>query len=628
MHRKREGTSPKRSQGKRARDEEPYEDKEQTFVEIMAACRTVKRIREGREKPVDFLAKAFRLTQGERFDSLTLLDRSLPETLQAMGPDDRRQTYEEICHHLALSVREQRGTLRDHNLVSRLESSDTHAVEVFKRLEWKTDPHNLEAQVQYWEAAAALASACLAEGEVSGVIRARLPSRIEADIVSFLQAASEAELQTIKAEVKEKLRDPNSDPAYWEAIADNLPRLEAERVVNGVLTHARSLLKAQLEERQREMQEEQARQLRERREMHETTNMDLEGVNLDEVDPLSPFGLGLPLFNPYNWNGSLSPRLVPISGLALPCPKLLVDEEDLPWTCSLLKRTAAAGLSSRERPPPISTVAKCVDLGPITVGDASMPEPAVRSKTTDGPGPYSPRLTSIRDVTMQVMSRMLTEEEAVARRKRNMQAALARGKAKAEARRVQLRREQEVDRLNQQAIRDGARVGVEWDIEVADQRSEIFDRFIQRERARMSADEQVMEASEIFTMQNHDWEEKYRPRRPRYFNRVRTGFEWNRYNQTHYDRDNPPPKVVQGYKFTLFFPDLVDPTSTPQWVLEPSDEAETVHIRFVGGPPYEDVVFKILNREWEIHSRHGFKNSFDKGVMQLHFNLKKFKYRR
>ena len=29
------------------------------------------------------------------------------------------------------------------------------------------------------------------------------------------------------------------------------------------------------------------------------------------------------------------------------------------------------------------------------------------------------------------------------------------------------------------------------------------------------------------------------------------GFEWNKYNQTHYDMDNPPPKVVQGYKFNV-----------------------------------------------------------------------------
>jgi hypothetical protein len=34
--------------------------------------------------------------------------------------------------------------------------------------------------------------------------------------------------------------------------------------------------------------------------------------------------------------------------------------------------------------------------------------------------------------------------------------------------------------------------------------------------------------------------------KPRFFNRVKTGFEWNKYNQTHYDHDNPPPKIVQG----------------------------------------------------------------------------------
>ena len=34
------------------------------------------------------------------------------------------------------------------------------------------------------------------------------------------------------------------------------------------------------------------------------------------------------------------------------------------------------------------------------------------------------------------------------------------------------------------------------------------------------------------------WQDKYRPRKPRYFNRVKTGYDWNKYNQTHYDHDN------------------------------------------------------------------------------------------
>jgi len=54
--------------------------------------------------------------------------------------------------------------------------------------------------------------------------------------------------------------------------------------------------------------------------------------------------------------------------------------------------------------------------------------------------------------------------------------------------------------------------------------------------------------SEVLLGQNYTWQEKYRPRKPRYFNRVKTGYDWNKYNQTHYDHDNPPPKTVQGYK--------------------------------------------------------------------------------
>lgn len=45
--------------------------------------------------------------------------------------------------------------------------------------------------------------------------------------------------------------------------------------------------------------------------------------------------------------------------------------------------------------------------------------------------------------------------------------------------------------------------------------------------------------------QTYWWHDKYRPRKPRYFNRVKTGYDWNKYNQTHYDHDNPPPKTVQ-----------------------------------------------------------------------------------
>ncbi|KAJ2550461.1 hypothetical protein IWW35_003283 [Coemansia sp. RSA 1878] len=125
------------------------------------------------------------------------------------------------------------------------------------------------------------------------------------------------------------------------------------------------------------------------------------------------------------------------------------------------------------------------------------------------------------------------------------------------------------------------------------------------------------------------WQDKHRPRKPRYFNRVHTGYEWNKYNQTHYDKDNPPPKVVQGYKFNIFYPDLIDRTSAPTYRVEKDPESdETVVLRFTAGPPYEDVAFRIVSREWEYNRRRGFRNTFDRGVLQLHFRFKRHRYRR
>ncbi|KAG0466213.1 hypothetical protein HPP92_017793 [Vanilla planifolia] len=106
------------------------------------------------------------------------------------------------------------------------------------------------------------------------------------------------------------------------------------------------------------------------------------------------------------------------------------------------------------------------------------------------------------------------------------------------------------------------------------------------------------------------WHDKYRPRKPKYFNRVHTGYEWNKYNQTHYDHDNPPPKIVQGYKFNIFYPDLVDKSRAPYYKIEKDGNSnETCIIRFHAGPPYEDIAFRIVNKEWEYSHKKGFKST-------------------
>ncbi|KAH6900446.1 mid region of cactin-domain-containing protein [Thelonectria olida] len=159
----------------------------------------------------------------------------------------------------------------------------------------------------------------------------------------------------------------------------------------------------------------------------------------------------------------------------------------------------------------------------------------------------------------------------------------------------------------------------------------------------------VDENEEIFTSEeavvgasNPQWSDKYKPRKPRYFNRVQMGYDWNKYNQTHYDHDNPPPKVVQGYKFNIFYPELIDKTKAPTFKIirehgrrrgesfAAAGEEDTCLIRFIAGAPYEDIAFRIVDREWDYSGKRdrGFKSSFDKGILQLHFQFKKIFYRK
>lgn len=52
---------------------------------------------------------------------------------------------------------------------------------------------------------------------------------------------------------------------------------------------------------------------------------------------------------------------------------------------------------------------------------------------------------------------------------------------------------------------------------------------------RAEADKKLEDEEEIFNIEeglgqvsSYTWEDKYRARKPRYFNRVHTGFEWNK----------------------------------------------------------------------------------------------------
>lgn len=88
-------------------------------------------------------------------------------------------------------------------------------------------------------------------------------------------------------------------------------------------------------------------------------------------------------------------------------------------------------------------------------------------------------------------------------------------------------------------------------------------------------------------------------------------------------------QIVQGYKFNIFYPDLIDKSKSPIFTLIKDESApDTIVVVFKAGPPYEDMAFRIVNKEWEYGHKRGFRSSFDKGVLQLHFMFRKHNYKR
>ncbi|KJP85376.1 hypothetical protein AK88_05003 [Plasmodium fragile] len=171
---------------------------------------------------------------------------------------------------------------------------------------------------------------------------------------------------------------------------------------------------------------------------------------------------------------------------------------------------------------------------------------------------------------------------------------------------------------------------------------EVYNRFVQREKNKGRAGEITMKD---VSHHHHNTPHSSYPnplrsslplsseallatRKPLYFNRIKTSFDWNKYNKTHYDYENPPPKYICGYKFNIFYLNLLNKKDKPSWKLQPTDDESTVLIVFHGGAPYLDIAFQIVNAEWSYDKHRGFRNVFDKGILQLYFNFKKKRYRR
>ena len=57
-----------------------------------------------------------------------------------------------------------------------------------------------------------------------------------------------------------------------------------------------------------------------------------------------------------------------------------------------------------------------------------------------------------------------------------------------------------------------------------------------------------------------------------------------------------PAQVVQGYKFNIFYGELLDQAEAPGYALDKDPNADeygsTCLLRFHAGPPYEDIAFR------------------------------------
>nr|XP_010907945.1 cactin [Elaeis guineensis]XP_010907946.1 cactin [Elaeis guineensis]XP_019702564.1 cactin [Elaeis guineensis] len=129
------------------------------------------------------------------------------------------------------------------------------------------------------------------------------------------------------------------------------------------------------------------------------------------------------------------------------------------------------------------------------------------------------------------------------------------------------------------------------------------------------ADDHV-ESKQVGAVEEVTLESSVQWTKPKYVARVHCGYEWNKYNRVHYDHDHPPPKTIQGYKFDIYYPELVG--KAPQYIMEKDGSStNTCLLRFHAGMPYEDVAFRIINNEWDYTRRRGFKCTFDHGYDQI-----------
>mmetsp|Transcript_4624 Transcript_4624/g.7175 ORF Transcript_4624/g.7175 Transcript_4624/m.7175 type:complete len:644 (+) Transcript_4624:32-1963(+) len=501
-----------------------WEKKEDEFHLDQAIRRSEIRIKEGRAKPIDIIAKNLHLDN--EFD----IDMNEPyKIFKGLSHKEMIELQEDIQGHLELDT-EHREFWQSMIVVCEDE------LEILKRTE-----------------------EIVASGgkSASGRGASGLHSSIEQDVVAIFRGKSVEQLNQLHTQITDQINSGVGDVEYWESLLKRLTVHRAKATLREI--HA-SLLTRRL----RQLQEQQAKETADRTLAQvkaakdaaedEDARLDAESEEDDMKEPLS---------------GSDG------------------DAEGREPSSKKPRRTTKDSSASEAEDEPARTAPSAVDPVPI-------------------PELLSPPLVTDYEPDEEIVD---PEEDL-----------------------------NELERHRQEVYDREAKRMAPWQVDApkANSSAPTNDRSYKTEEEMYKAEaSKLMEEgdaafNDVVTLDNQTywWHDKYRPRRPRFFNRVHTGYEWNKYNQTHYDHDNPPPKIVQGYKFNIFYPDLIDKIKPPQYFIEPSDSPDTVILRIHAGPPYEDVAFKIVNREWEYSHKKGFKCTFERGIFHLYFNFRRYRYRR
>lgn len=496
------------------RIQEDFDDwihKEEHFHLEMAKTRSNLRIEQGRERPIDLIAKGLAIAEGESFEDMTILDKYPHLVIPNMNAKDVQSMADEVYHFLKIETQ--------------------------------------SGAQKFWKAMQFILKDCLEQKQSSkqaqGRIGAGIADGVQQDVHDLLSAKKRPELEEMLVEIKASLKGGGGDgmdTQFFDSVAQKLPLYMARPDIEDV--HDRALERVQAW-RAAGGGREPVKEGYER----ETKNADSDNDDISIADG-------------------------DITGGESDGDEKKGDWDDLP------------------------------DDGNNPQGGDLSPELEPLDNHNDD-GAFSPILEKLDK--FDAMDLIDPDEDE--RMRRDIKNTLIEGYR------------------GLSAAQSGIDRGEDDKLFEAEQK-----RGMGTDEAAFNAGLGSDEHGEVtLAPKKYEWEDKYRPRKPRFFNRVKTGYEWNKYNQTHYDHDNPPPKVVQGYKFNIFYPDLINKVQAPTYCLQKSidgDPKETITLRFTAGPPYEDVAFKVVNRQWNMSHKFGFRCVFERGVLQLYFNFHRWRYRR